>query len=211
MKMDLKVASYNCRGLPKDKNKLLLRPDITELFETHHIVALQETHFSIQDLKVLNSLHNSFVGIGVSKTDETERIISGRYSGGVAIFWRIELSKYIKQIQLDSNWCVGIEVSIDSTIFNILNVYMPYQKTEHEDLYFEHLGYLRSFIDDMSTTNLTIIGDFNANLGLTGNRLFSNYLTDFCNENELLISDKILLPEDSYTYASTREEVPHYS
>ena len=88
---------------------------------------------------------------------------------------------------------------------------MPYQKTEHEDLYFEHLGYLRSFIDDMTTTNLTIIGDFNANLGLTGNKLFSNYLTDFCNENELLISDKILLPEDSYTYVSTREGVPHYS
>ena len=211
MNMDFKVASYNCRGLPKDKNKLLLRPDIIELFETHHIIALQETHLSIQDLKILNSLHDSFVGVGVSKTDETEKIISGRYSGGVAIFWRTELSKYIKQIKLDSNWCVGIEVSIDSTIFTILNVYMPYQKAEHEDLYFEHLGYLRSFIDDMTSTNLTIIGDFNANLGLTGTRLFSNYLTDFCNENDLLISDKILLQEDTYTYVSTREGVPHYS
>ena len=58
---------------------------------------------------------------------------------------------------------MGIEVSIDSTIFTILNVYMPYQKAEHEDLYFEHLGYLRSFIDDMTSTNLTIIGYFIAN------------------------------------------------
>ena len=82
MNMDFKVASYNCRGLPKDKNKLLLRPDIIELFETNHIIALQETHLSIQDLKILNSLHDSFVGVGVSKTDETEKIISGRYSGG---------------------------------------------------------------------------------------------------------------------------------
>ena len=71
MKMDLKVASYNCRGLPKDKNKLLLRPDIMELFETHQIIALQETHFSIQDLKLINSLHDSFVGVGVSKIDES--------------------------------------------------------------------------------------------------------------------------------------------
>ena len=85
------------------------------------------------------------------------------------------------------------------------------KKTEHEDLYSEHLRYLRSFIDDMTSTHLTIIGDFNAKVGLTGNRLFSNYLTDFCNENELLISDKILLPEDTYTYVSTREGVHHFS
>ena len=86
--MGLKVFSYNCRGLPKDGSKLALRPDIKDLFESCHIIGLQETHYSLQDLKGLNCIHNSFVGVGVSKIDESKCIIQGRYSGGVALLWR---------------------------------------------------------------------------------------------------------------------------
>ena len=91
-------------------------------------MAIQETHYSVQDLKCINSLHDSFVRCGVAKMDESENIIQGRYSGGVALLWRTELSKHIKQIKMDANWCVAIEVTIDSTKFVILNVYMLYQK-----------------------------------------------------------------------------------
>ena len=52
--MSLKVVSYNCRGLPKDGSKLALRPDIKDLFDSCHIIGLQETHYSLQDLKELN-------------------------------------------------------------------------------------------------------------------------------------------------------------
>ena len=41
--MDLKVFTYNCRGLPKSKNRLSLRPDIDQIFNEAHIVAFQET------------------------------------------------------------------------------------------------------------------------------------------------------------------------
>ena len=88
---------------------------------------------------------------------------------------------------------------------------MPYQIIEHEDLYLEQLGYIKSFIDEMSSTNLVIIGDFNANLGPTGTKLFTNHLIDFCNEHDLIISSKVLLPSDSYSYVSSREGVFHYS
>lgn len=209
--MGLKVISYNCRGLPKDSTKLALRPEIGELFETCDIIGFQETHYSLQDLKGLNSLHNSFVGVGVSKVDECEGIIQGRYSGGVALLWRSELSKHIRQIKLDVNWCVAIEVSIDSKKFVILNIYMPYQKVEHEDLYLEQLGYIKAFIDEMNTTNFVIIGDFNANLGLTGNNLFSNHLTEFCSDNDLLLSTKILLPPTTYSYVCSREGTLYHS
>ena len=94
--MVLKVISYNCRGLPKDSTKLALRPEIGELFNTCDIIGFQETHYSLQDLVGLNSLHNSFVDVGVSKLDECEGIIQGRYSGGVALLWRSELSKHIR-------------------------------------------------------------------------------------------------------------------
>ena len=43
------------------------------------------------------------VGVGVSKVDESEGITQGRYSGGVALLWRSELSKHIRQIKLGVN------------------------------------------------------------------------------------------------------------
>ena len=88
---------------------------------------------------------------------------------------------------------------------------MPYQKREHEDLYMEQLGYIKAFIDEVKCTNLVIIGDFNANLGQTGTKLFTNNLLDFCNENSMLISSQLLLPNDTYSYVCSRDGVFYYS
>ena len=102
----LKIASYNCRGLPKTRNKLMLRPDILTLFKENDIIGLQEIHFSKQDLNSLNSLHDSYVGTGVAKIDESSNIVHGRYSGGVALMWRSNISQHVTPIQLDVDWCV---------------------------------------------------------------------------------------------------------
>ena len=88
--MVFKVASYDCRGLPKYKTKMSLRPDIIDLLESSQIIAIQETHYSQQDLKSINSLHESFVGFGVAKINESNNIIQGSFSGGVAFLWRTE-------------------------------------------------------------------------------------------------------------------------
>ena len=98
--MDLKFITYNCRGLPRDRNSLLLRPDIMSVFADAHMVAFQETWLSKQNLSCINSLHESFVGSGVSKVDETVGLVQGRCSGGVAIMWRKELSKFIKVLRI---------------------------------------------------------------------------------------------------------------
>ena len=79
--MDLKFITYNCRGLPRDRNSLQLRPDIMSVFVDAHIIAFQETWLSKQNLSCINSLHESFVGSGVSKVDETAGLVQGRFSG----------------------------------------------------------------------------------------------------------------------------------
>ena len=126
-------------------------------------------------------------------------------SGGVALLWRSEFSRNIKHIELNVNWCVAVEVSIDSTKFIILNIYMPYQKLEHEDLYLEQLGYIKAFIEEIESTNFVILGDFNANLGVSGTKLFTDMMLEFCRENELIISSKVMLPADTYSYVSSRD------
>ena len=75
------MTSYNCRGLPKTKNKLVSWPDILEVFKESDIIGFQETHYSKQDNKNLNCIHNSFIGIGAAKIDESSGIIQGRYPG----------------------------------------------------------------------------------------------------------------------------------
>ena len=81
--MDLTISSYNCRGLPKENKKLLLRPDILEVLDKSHIVAIQETWYAKQNLKALNSLHKDCIGTGAATVDETHVIIHGHYPGGV--------------------------------------------------------------------------------------------------------------------------------
>ena len=74
---------------------------------------------------------------------------------------------------------------------------MPYQKPEHEDLYMEQLGYIKCFMEEIESTNLVILGDFNANLGVPGTKLFTNMLTDFCSDNNLIISSQLMLPANT--------------
>ena len=198
--MDIKIFSYNCRGLPKSKMRLALRPDIGKLFDEAHIIAFQETWFSKQDLNCLNSLHNDYFGFGAAKVDESLGIVQGRYSGGVAIMWRKDYSKYIKVLDLNVDWCVAIEFDMGFTKFVLFNIYMPYQTPVNEDEYLEKLGCLKSFIDDVNCTNYGIIGDWNANLGNSGTMTFKAPMIDFCNDNEFLISSHLLLPDTTSTH-----------
>ena len=168
----LNITSYNCRGLPKTNTKLLLRPDIMELFKVSDIIGFQETHYSKQDIKCLNSIYKDFIGTGVAKIDEGTGIVNGRYSGGVALMWKSNISHAIKSLDLGADWCVGIEINAGSSKFVIINVYLPYQCHGHEDLYIENLGFIKAIIDELNCTNFVILGDFNANLRHTGNNLF---------------------------------------
>ena len=196
----LNVISYNCRNLPKSRRDLQLRPDINCLFGKCSILCLQEIWYAKQDLKQLNSLHNEFIGIGTSKYDNSEGLCNAR--GGVAIMYRKNIAKFIKQLETNLDWCNAIEINIDAHRVIILNVYMPYQCYENRETYIECLGALKSLIDELPSTSFMIMGDWNANLKMGGNSMFSTLMTDFCRDNTLTISDRELLPETSYTYVS---------
>ena len=85
------------RGFPKSKERLTFRPDIVTLFDTNHIVAIQETWYSKQNLNIINGLHSDFDGCGAAQADESTDIIQGRNKGGVILMWRKELGKNIRK------------------------------------------------------------------------------------------------------------------
>ena len=49
---------------------------------------------------------------------------------------------------------------------------MPYESNDHEDLFLEHLGTLKTVLEDLNTTCISIVGDWNSDI--------SDYESVFC-------------------------------
>ena len=87
----------------------------------------------------------------------------------------VELVFYGKHI-LDSNilivdneydWlcCMRINVGNDREYY-LVNVYLPYECTDNRDEFNDRLAKLNVFINNISSTCVTVVGDFNANLDI---------------------------------------------
>ena len=200
----MKVASYNCRGLPKSHTYLHTRPDILNMFEFSDILAFQETWFAKQDLHLCDSLHSDFLSCSVTPVDYSSGILIGRPHGGVSFFYRKSLAKYITPVYYDNcNWCIGINFTVNDVCFTLINVYLPYECNNNSDEYIEKLSILESIIENTNNSCYAILGDFNANV-LSDRSNFANYAIDFCERNDMIFSSKELLPTNSYTYISER-------
>ena len=80
-------------------------------------------------------MHSDFDGCGAAQADERTDIIQGRNKGGVILMWRKELGKSIRRLDLAIDWCVAIEIDLNSTKIVIFNVYLPYQCSDNEEDY----------------------------------------------------------------------------
>ena len=155
---DIKVSSYNCRGLPKNSVQLHTRPDIVHLFENSDIIALQETWFAKQELALCNGLHDNFLAVSVASLDYGTQILQGRPYGGVSVFYHKRLAQYVKPLYFkDCDWCVGINVTINDVCFTIIAIYLPYECNDHEDEYIEQVCMLESYIATLEHGTFAII------------------------------------------------------
>ena len=208
MASQLRFSSYNCRGLPKNNNRLHIRPDILKLFECSDVVCLQETWLAKQELDLANNLHTEFLAASVAKVDFSEGLLIGRPHGGVSIFYKRSLSRFVTPIYFQNcDWCVAIKCRYGSTSFTIFNVYLPYENFYNEDEFVEKLGLLESFIESIDEPTFAIVGDFNSNISLTNGSLtskFAKIVIDFCDQNSIILSSQIMLPSDSHTCISER-------
>ena len=205
----LRISSYNCRGLPKSFTNFHLRPDLVDIFKNNDIICLQETWYAKQDLDGCNSLLPDFLAFSVAKTDLSDGILMGRPAGGASIFYRKSIAPYVKPIKfVDCDWCVGLDFHSDDKRFYLLNIYLPYEKSDNFDEYTDKLGYLASIVETFSHSCFGIIGDWNANVHCDNNgnfkSKFGSLANDFCIENELIFSSRDRLPPDTHTCISER-------
>ena len=143
----------------------------------------------------------NFHGIGESTTDLKDKIVRGRIAGGVAILWNTKYEHIISELRLGVDWAVGIMVSYNNRQLAIINVYMPYEKPENVEECDSRLAFVKSFMEELPTTSVCIVGDMNSNIS-NPQSLFSEMINNFCIENGLVLSSKAMLPESSFTYVS---------
>lgn len=192
----LKLVSINHRG---GFSNDLKRESFKQLVNDHDIIFIQEHWLSKQQLDILLNVHVDFTGIGQSPMCDSVMNI-GRPYGGVGILWRKSLDRVITPVIDNKDWVLGIKIETESKSAVFMSVYMPYNCDNNTDDYLEKLSILRAIIDDLNTSSIYLVGDFNANF--ENSSAFGNLLSDFCSENKYNISDKHFLPSDSYTYFS---------
>ena len=81
---DLKVVSYNCRGLKIGKNCFYDRLEVEKLLTDNDIVCLQETWLSKQQEGDLKCMNNKCNAVANSPNDDTSGVIVGRRKGTYA-------------------------------------------------------------------------------------------------------------------------------
>ena len=156
----LRISSFNCRGLKNSVN------DIVELCNTSDILLLQEIWLCNDELSLLNEYHADFHGKGVSPVNTENGLISGCPHGGVAILWRKSLGKCCKFITYEGEKrIIGLKINCENEHdILVLNVYLPYMCTENRYTYLEHLGQISAIVQDAATSNVMVLGDFNAGI-----------------------------------------------
>ena len=152
----------------------------------------------------LNTLHKNFHGIGDATVDTRDKIVHGHAPGGVAILWHTRIEPLIKELHLNVNWAVGIEINIDNKRIVILNVYTPYECHDNEPEYVNCLAHIAAIIDELNTTCVYVVGDYNADIA-DEYSLFAKHLLNSCRDTGLKLSSKLLLPYDSFTFVSNWE------
>lgn len=81
---------------------------------------------------------------------------------------------------------------------HVINVYAPYCSFTNVDDFLSYLCKLGSMCDDINHPNLCFIGDFNA----SPSNSFGSFLTPFCVDFDLILSDYEYMPQESFTYVS---------
>ena len=137
---------------------------------------------------MLSTVSNDFEGFGISTMNDSLRIVKGQPYGSMAIHVRKRYRSMVEFQQYKDPRTLGITVKSKSGLYIFFSVYMPYQCLDNQELYNEYIGKICAIVEDSSTSNVILLGDFNADV----NTLFETELMAMCDTLKLTISDYII-------------------
>ena len=122
--------------------------------------------------------------------------------GGLSIVWKTSIDHYCSVVEYDDPRLLGLEIGDDGHKVLIVNIYMPYDCCDNENDFMYYMRKVNDIIDLHSIPNVCIMGDFNANIGCTNVSHFGNILNNFCNDENIVIADKMFLDSEAFTFVS---------
>ena len=173
----LRVGCLNIRGLKTNTYYT------HQLLDQHDIFAISEHWLHTYELQSLQALHPDFNFLSSAPpAEEDDLYCRPRYlrgHGGVAIAWRKSLDHHISKLDNSSSHrVVGISLQAQPRPICLLSVYLP-TRTGCTDIFKESLDYLDSMINLLGYENdVFILGDMNADLGLTGGPMASTHINE---------------------------------
>ena len=78
---------------------------------------------------------------------------------------------------------------------------MPYQCDDNYDLFVEYIRKISSIIEESVTSNLIVLGDFNAAV----DSVFESEFLEMCKKYQLVVSDDAVYGRDSGQYTYVRD------
>ena len=104
-------------------------------------------------------MHPLFEGFGCSAIDESNGIIQGRPYDGLGIVIRKTIVPFAQFHSYNDSRLFGVLITLDSQPLYFLSTY---QCDDNFDLYLEYIGKTSALIDECHSSNIMILGDFNA-------------------------------------------------
>ena len=153
----IRIATYNCNFIRSNAE------NVKAVLQKCDIACIQEIMLCKSDLPILNNFNEDFDHIAFVEDRESQGIIEGRPSRGVAIFWKRVLSLSVSPLLIDDS-IIGIILSNEFDKILLLNVYLPCDKQTADALhnYRDMLANLQVTIEEQNINNIILIGDFNA-------------------------------------------------
>ena len=175
----IRVITYNCQGLKSSIH------DIQALCSSYDLIFIQESWLFQFELPLLSKIHCEFEGFGISAIDDSTGIVRGRPYGGMASLIRKQYRSMAQFFTYDCSRLLGVQLSHNEESLLFINVYMPYQSDDNFEIFMEYIGKITALIDECPTSNIAIIGDFNAAIDTH----FDVELQELCSNLSLVISD----------------------
>ncbi len=198
----MNVISWNCKNFKTNAAWLAAVP------LSFDVLLLQETWLYNFEGNLINKLFPNFQCFSASSMPNHKNSVRGRPYGNTAILINDKYKNLILNFNGDDSRLISLKVSSSFGELLLINVYLPCNTTQNEEMIAKYLGKIQTLIQGHNGPVL-LAGDFNFS---NKQKVFTEML-NLCVDLELEMQDTKFLPDTTNTFfsacGSTKSWIDH--
>jgi len=187
----MKIISWNIQNF-KTNNLWLQQFNLQ-----YDMILLQETWLFNYESNLIENSFRDYKCVSASSMPNYRNGVKGRPYGGTAILVKKQFENSIKEVDSSDPRLLSILLDTKKGKLLVINVYLPCNSFQNDDLITEYFGAIESRISK-SDCMVIVMGDFNVS---PLSKKFSE-LQQLCCDLELEVADVNQLDENSFTFVS---------